>query len=355
MMSRTNVMWQRLILPLDSSIEKAIQVLNETGLKIILVTKESGAFVGTISDGDIRRGLLRGLNLQSSIDTVINRDALVVTPYVNRERILEMMMTSKVQQIPIIDEKMYVVGLHLWDEMDEVAIRDNYVVIMAGGKGKRLMPLTSDVPKPMILLGEKPILEHIINRAKSDGFLNFKIAIGYLGDVIESYFKDGSNFGVSIEYIREDNPLGTIGALSIIDSTPTLPFIVTNSDLVTKIKFSDLLDFHVSNSATASMAIVPHELQNPYGVVKTSGLDVIGFEEKPIVKSFVNAGVYAFSPGALSELNYGEHCDAPTLFDRIRIAGLRTLAFPVHEDWKDIGLPNELSEAILQTNKEFPK
>ena len=265
------------------------------------------------------------------------------------------MLSSKIQQIPIVNEKQQVVGLHLWNEMRDVAKRENYVVVMAGGRGERLMPLTSNVPKPMILLGGKPILEHIIIHAKSDGFVNFKIAIGYLGNQIESYFQDGSNFGVSIEYIRETNPLGTIGALSILDSSPTLPFIVTNSDLVTKIKFSDLLDFHVNNLATASMAIVPHELQNPYGVVKTSGMEIIGFEEKPIIKSFVNAGVYALSPRALSELSHNEPCDAPTLFDRIRISGFKTLAFPIHEDWKDIGLPNELSEAILRNSNESPK
>jgi NDP-sugar pyrophosphorylase family protein len=173
--------------------------------------------------------------------------------------------------------------------------------------------------------------------------------------VIEAYFKDGSNFGVNIEYIRETHPLGTIGALSIMDPIHTSPFIVTNGDLVTKIRFSDLLDFHINNSSAASMAIVSHELQNPYGVVKTSGLEIIGFEEKPIVRSFVNAGVYAFSPSALSVLNFNEHCDTPTLFERIRKLGLPTLAFPIHEDWKDIGLPDDLSEIILQTNGERPE
>ena len=348
MKSGKEQLWRQVILPQNSNVGSAIQVLNEIALKIVLVTDDKGILIGTISDGDIRRGLLRGLDLTSQIDTIIHRDALVVPAQLERRIVIQMMIANKIQQIPIVDEDMRVIGLHLWDEMRTVASRDNYMVIMAGGKGKRLFPLTANTPKPMLLIAGKPILEHIIYRAKSEGFNNFIIAVNYLGKVIEDYFEDGRKFGVNIQYIRESTPLGTIGALSLLEPKPDLPFILTNGDLMTSIKFSELLDFHIQNEAIASMAIALHEWQHPYGIVKTQGMEIVGFEEKPVMKSYINTGVYALSPEALQELAVDEYCDTPSLFERLKMSGYRTLAFPIHEEWKDVGLPSDLSDAMFE-------
>jgi NDP-sugar pyrophosphorylase family protein len=208
-----------------------------------------------------------------------------------------------------------------------------------------LRPFTENCPKPLVTVAGKPMLAHIIERGKVEGFSDFVLAIHYLGHMIEEYFGDGSRFGVRIEYLREDAPLGTAGALSLLATRPAEPFVVMNGDVVTDIHYADLLDFHSRHEASATMAVRTHEWQHPYGVVQTRGVDIIGFEEKPIAKSHINAGVYVLSPEALGELAYGAVCDMPTLFERLHAGARRTVAYPMHEPWLDVGRPDDLEKA----------
>ena len=208
-MKAVEPLWPRAILPINSNIEQAIHVLNEASLRIVLITDVTGVLVGTVSDGDIRRGLLKGLGLASPIESIIHYDALVVPPELSRDLVVKLMTANKIQQIPIVDDKLHVVGLHLWDEISVPSARSNMMVIMAGGKGTRLHPQTENCPKPLLLVAGKPILEHIIDRAKVEGFSHFVLAIYHLGHMIEEYFGDGERFGVEIEYLREESPLGT--------------------------------------------------------------------------------------------------------------------------------------------------
>lgn len=201
--------WKDLLITLDSTISDAIEVLNKFGMKIVIVVDEKKVLLGTITDGDIRKGLLRGISLKDSVDKVIHKEALVVPQDMNREMVLQLMLSNKVQQIPIVDIDNKVSGIHFWDEMHEVSTRSNFMIIMAGGLGTRLRPETATTPKPMLRVDGKPILQHIIENAKADGFSNFIIAVYYLGNLIEDYFKDGSELGVKIEYIKESEPLGT--------------------------------------------------------------------------------------------------------------------------------------------------
>ena len=189
------------------------------------------------------------------------------------------------------------------------------------------------------------MLHHIIERARDEGFRNFLLSVNYLSHVIEDYFGDGSFLGVDIKYVHEDTPLGTAGALSFIEGLVDAPFIVTNGDVITEIKYADLLDFHKKHSSLATMAIRQHEWQNPFGVVQTDGLNVVGFEEKPVVRSYINAGVYALSPEALKELNHGEFCDMPTLFKRLQANSSKIIAYPIHEPWVDVGRRDDLFAA----------
>jgi len=337
--------WRRAILPVDSNIEQVIRILNEVALKIVLVTDANGVLVGTISDGDIRRGLLKGLNIGSSIESIIHHGPIVVSLEVSRELVRKMMVANKIQQIPIVDENMHVIGLHLWDEINEPSQRSNTIVIMAGGKGSRLHPETENCPKPMLPIAGKPILEHIINRAKSEGFSHFILAIYHLGYMIQDYFGSGQEFGVKIDYLRETSPLGTAGALSLLDPIPNSAFIVTNGDVITDVKFGELLEFHHENGASATMAVRMHEWQNPFGVVKTQGIEITSYEEKPISRSYINAGVYVIEPSFLALLNKSERYDMPTLFESIQRKGERVIAFPIHETWLDIGSPEDLKFA----------
>ena len=206
-------LWRRAILPAHATIEQAIRNLDQVAIKIILVVNDAGALEGTISDGDIRRGLLKGLDLASPIAGIIHHNPLVVPPEMGRELVMQLMVANKILQIPVIDERRHVAGLHLWDEITTPRVRPNPMVIMAGGMGTRLRPHTEDCPKPMLPVAGKPMLEHIIERARSEGFSHFVLAIHYLGHVIEKYFGYGERLGVRIEYLREQPPLGTAGSV----------------------------------------------------------------------------------------------------------------------------------------------
>jgi dTDP-glucose pyrophosphorylase len=337
--------WRKALLPLDSTLRDVIANMNMSSLRIVLIVNTRDELEGTISDGDIRRGLLKGLDIDSPIETVIHRGALVVPPNMSRDMVLQLMVANKIQQIPVVDEQQRIIGLHVWDEITTPPSRSNRVVIMAGGKGTRLRPFTENCPKPLVTVAGKPMLEHIIERAKLEGFTDFVLAIHYLGHMIVDHFEDGSRFGVRIEYLREDSPLGTAGALSLLQPRPDEPFVVTNGDVVTDIRYGDLLDFHIRHEASATMAVRTHEWQHPYGVVHTSGLDITGFEEKPIARSHINAGVYVLSQSALDELELHMPCDMPTLFERLQSRSLRTVAYPMHEPWLDVGRPGDLEKA----------
>lgn len=337
--------WRRALLPAEATVQDAIRNLDDTGLQIAIVVSPEGTLLGTVTDGDIRRGLLRGQDMRSSIASIMFDDPLVVPPQLGRETVLQLMQANKVHQLPVVDERRCVLGLHLWDELLVPAQRPNLIVIMAGGQGTRLRPHTENCPKPMLPVGGKPILEHIIERARSGGFNRFLIATHYLGHMIADHFGDGSKWDVGIEYLMEPTPLGTCGAISLLSERPEAPFIVTNGDVLTDVNFGELLDFHIRHSALATMAVRQHEWQHPFGVVRTKGVDIVGFDEKPIARTHINAGIYALDPEAVDVLNPGEHCNMPTLFIRLQERGKRTIVYPMHEPWLDVGRPDDLERA----------
>lgn len=337
--------WRRAVLPPTATLQDAIQNLNEVSIKIVLVVNAKGELEGTISDGDIRRGLLRGLTLSSPITDVVKRNPLVVPDGVGPKLVLQLMVANKIQQIPVVDAFNHPVGLHLWDDITAPTERPNLMVIMAGGMGTRLRPHTECCPKPMLPVAGKPMLEHIIDRAKLEGFSHVVLAIHYLGHMIEEHFGDGSRMDLRIDYLKEDSPLGTAGALSLLNPRPELPFVVTNGDVITDIRYGELLDFHARHDAAATMAVRVHEWQHPFGVVRMKGVEIVGFEEKPIARSYINAGVYALSPSTLDSLQVHQHCDMPTLFEQIQTLGHRTVAYPMHEPWLDVGRPDDLARA----------
>jgi dTDP-glucose pyrophosphorylase len=345
MANLSNEIWRLAMLPRDATIGQAAKCLNDIPTRIVLVTDNLGVLEGTVSDGDIRRGLLKGFDLASPISAVLHKDALVVTPDINRGLVMQLMAANKIYQVPIVDDSRRVVGLYLWEDITRRQERPNLFVIMAGGKGVRLRPYTENCPKPMLQVAGKPILEHIIDRAKLEGFVKFALAINYLGHVIEDYFSDGERLGVQITYLRERSPLGTAGALGLINPTPDDSFLVTNGDVIADIRYSELLDFHSQQSADATMAVRAYEWQHPFGVVKTRGNEIIGFEEKPIVRTHINAGVYALQPSTLQRLEPDLACDMPTMFSRVRESGGKTVVFPMHESWLDIGRPDDLKQA----------
>ncbi len=346
-MNSTEQIWRKAILPAHATIQQVISNLDHVAIKIVLVVNEEGELQGTISDGDIRRGLLKGLDLNSPITNVIHRNALVVPPEMTRETVMQLMVANKIQQIPAVDERRRVVGLHLWDEIATPPVRPNLMVIMAGGMGTRLRPHTENCPKPLLLVAGKPMLEHIIESAKLEGFSHFVLAIHYLGQMIEDHFGNGERMGVQIDYLREQSPLGTAGALGLLNPRPEVAFVVTNGDVITDIHYGELLDFHMRHNAAATMAVRVHEWQHPFGVVQTQGVEIVGFEEKPVARTHINAGVYALDPDALNVLACDARCDMPTLFERLQAQAKRTVAYPMHEPWLDVGRPDDLVAAKI--------
>ena len=333
------------ILNVESTVRDAITSLELSGLQVVIVVGHDSILLGMITDGDIRRGFMRGHDLDSRVENIMATSPLVVDISTPRHEAVKLMIEHKIHHIPVVDGDFRFVDIHLLDDTYAADEFENTVVIMAGGFGKRLMPHTKDRPKPMLPINGKPMLEHILVRAIAQGFSNFVISVFYLPHVIKDYFKNGEAWNISISYIQEQSPLGTAGALSLMPEKPKLPLIVTNGDLLTNIGYKEILAHHSKVGSKATMAVRDHVIQNPFGVVRTEGFSITGFEEKPVYRSLINAGVYVLDPLALEALPKGGACDMPTLFERLLETGHSTAVFPMHENWLDVGRPDDLELA----------
>ena len=347
----TSQHWKQSLIGETVTLQDAIRNLDQTGFQIALIVDEENTLIGTLTDGDIRRGLLNGMGLTQPVSSIVHRDPLVVPPQMSRDMVLTLMRANAIHHLPVVDSTRKVVGLHLIDKLISPKQREATMIVMAGGKGTRLRPHTENCPKPMLPVAGKPMLEHIVERARDEGFSRFVFAVHYLAEQIEEYFGTGKQWEVQIEYLREESPLGTAGAIALMEGKLAGPFVVTNGDVLTDIRYGDLLDFHQRNDAAATMAVRLHEWQHPYGVVRTKGIDILGFEEKPVSRTHINAGVYALDAEAVKHLTPGQYCDMPELFSRIQQDGLRTIVYPMHEPWLDVGRPADYQEANGMSEK----
>ena len=332
-------------LEFDANIADAISSLEVSGLQIVIVVDKASTVIGIITDGDIRRGFMKGCNLNTAVKDIMTASPLIVDSSIQRHEAIKIMMEHKIHHIPVLDADSHLIDIFLLDELHKKYKHENTLVIMAGGFGKRLMPHTKNCPKPMLPIKGKPMLEHIIVRAIAQGFSNFIISVFYLPDVIKDYFKNGEAWDVKISYLQEETPLGTAGALSLISEKHIHPIIVINGDLLTDIGYKEILDHHKKLDSRATMAVRDHEIQNPFGVVNAESFNITGFEEKPIYRSLINAGIYVLDPIALEYLQEGNSCDMPTLFKRLLDAEQHTSVFPMHESWIDVGRPEDLQLA----------
>ena len=340
--------WQKCVLNEESTVGEVIHNLNETSARIVLIVNSQRKFLGIVVDGDIRRGILNGVKLTDRVAEIINQKPITVSREFTRIDALAIMKTLQVLHIPIIDVDNRLIGVHFSNEIPSRESCENLFVIMAGGFGRRMGSLTTKTPKPMLEIAGKPILEHLIVRAKNTGFRNFVIATHYLAEVIENYFGDGSRLGVHVEYLRETEPLGTAGAIRNIQPAPTIPFLVSNADLVSNVDFAALLDFHQTQMCDATMAVRKHQWQNPFGVVNIVDGQINEIIEKPIIESNINAGVFVFNPAIVKTIGDGEFCDMPTLLQRLIMEKKKVFAFPLHEEWADIGHKLDLESVRLQ-------
>lgn len=329
--------WTKTLIRPEQSIRAALQTINDSALQIALVVDDKMKLLGTVTDGDVRRGILRGLSLEHPVKDVMNPNPVVAHSEVSHEDIVTLMRSKKLRHIPIVDKHGRIVDLFMLDEVMYPSLKENFVVIMAGGLGTRLRPLTENVPKPMLDVGGKPLLETIIQSVSQYGFKNFYLAVNYKKEMIMDYFGDGKRFGVNICYLEEEQPLGTAGALSLLPQKPTQPFIVMNGDLLTKIHFAQLLDFHREHQAIGTMCVRSYEYQVPYGVVRFNNYRFEMIEEKPVYRYFVNAGIYVLDPKALEWIPGQTFFDMPDLFQILSKTHHHVAVFPIREYWLDIG------------------
>jgi len=328
-----------------TSIREAMEKIDEGGIKIALVTDDNLTLLGTISDGDIRRAILKGINLDDSIVNIYNTNPIKAYADTPVTKLKKLARHHNILRIPIVDDEEKLICLELVEEMSISSTKPNKVILMVGGLGTRLRPLTDNTPKPMLHVGGKPILETIIERFAIYGFVNIVMCIGYKSHVIQDYFGDGSSFGVNIEYILEDKRMGTAGALSLLKEKLTDPFFVMNGDLLTNVNFDHLCDYHIENHSKATMCVREYDFQVPFGVVNLKGHNIASIEEKPVHNFFVSAGIYMLNPGCIDMIPNDEFYDMPTLFEKMIAQEDNVISFPLREYWLDIGRIEEYKKA----------
>jgi dTDP-glucose pyrophosphorylase len=329
----------------DASLLDTIAAISKGTKQIALVIDDAGVLLGTVTDGDIRRGLLRGLDMKALVTEVMNPNPTTASLGDDAQTVMVEQLDRMIHSVPVIDGSGKVVGLFTDADLvtpDEITTP---VVLMAGGKGVRLYPLTKDVPKPMLKIGDMPIIEIILRKLKSQGFKNVFISVNYLGNIIEEHIKDGAWLGLNVTYLHESQPLGTAGALGQLNGKLNEAFIVMNSDLLTNCDFRQVIRFHKKTRAKGTLGVREYSFQIPYGVVNINGTEVESISEKPLHRSMVSAGIYALDPWALSLVPADEYCDMPTLLDKIKAEGQKVSAFPIHESWLDIGRHDDLNDA----------
>ena len=337
----------------DATVRSAMQRLDQGRQQIVLVVDGDGRLKATVTDGDIRRGLLGGASLDDPIANVMHTSPTTVSAEDDPDAVRGLIRQRKLKQIPVIDADGRLVDLLIADDLFGLTPKETRVVLMAGGLGTRLRPLTETVPKPMLPVGGRPLLEQIVGEFANQGFQRFSISVNYKKEMVQDHFGDGSAYGVSIDYIEETESMGTAGALSLMTEAPTSPIIVMNGDVLVSLNFATLLDHHRATEASATMVVREYTHQIPYGVVRTQGDYMTDIVEKPVERYFVNAGIYVISPEAVATIPTGQPKDMPSLFEDINTAGQKVAVFPLRDYWRDIGQIQDLEAARSEFESVF--
>lgn len=329
----------------EATVRDTIQLLDANRRQIALVMDDADRLLGVVTDGDIRRGMLRGVTLDSPVGEIMNASPRTGTP---REPVRDLMALMKrygIHHVPLLSPEGAVTGVFTLDDAMKPVEHSTPIVLMAGGKGTRLGALTRDTPKPMLEVEGTPLLELILRNLRAQGFSDIHISVNYLAHVITDYFGDGSALDMRIRYLHEDEPLGTAGALAALDGEIAEPFVVMNSDLLTRVSLPEMVSFHAKLGAKGTLGVREHLVDIPFGVVELDGSIVTAMVEKPTHRSLVNTGIYVLDPVALTFLERDRYADMPTLLGRLMEAGHDVAAFPIHESWLDVGRPDDLSRA----------
>jgi dTDP-glucose pyrophosphorylase len=347
--------WEKTIISPNTPILGAMRIIDTSSMQISLVVDAQDRLVGVITDGDIRRGILKGIALDQPVHLIMNQKFTWLPLGASLEEVLSLMKLKDLRQIPIVDDRGRVMDLKILEDLIKPVPRDNWVVLMAGGLGTRLRPFTDECPKPLLKVGDKPLLETILENFMAYDFHKFYIAVNYKAEMIEAYLGNGSRWGITIEYLREAQRLGTAGALGLLPEKPAQAVIVMNGDVLSNINLQHLLDFHQSHAATASMCVWDYHVKVPYGVIKTDQHRLISIDEKPVQRFFVNAGIYVLEPEVLDFIPQNTKWDMTDLFAALIHKGYETAAFPIREYWMDIGGLDDFEQANGEYHEIFDK
>ena len=345
--------WERTLVRPETTLREAMETIDKVGCQMALVVGPDRHLLGTLSDGDARRGLLKGLGMDDKVTAAMHVDPTCAKVGESRHSILATMRRLGLHQVPVIDDQGRVVGLEVLDDFLSASVRDHWVVIMAGGLGSRLDELTRETPKPMLKVGSRPLLQTILRGYADHGFRRFYFAVNYKAEQIEAYFGDGGALGVEIRYLREQQRMGTAGALSLLPDRPSEPIIVTNADLLTKDNHGYMVDRHVESGADATMAVRDYEMQVPFGVVRERDGRIEAIQEKPVQHFVVNAGMYVLSPHVLDLVPSGQFFDMPSLFEAMARRGMRARCHHIDGYWLDIGRLPDYERANLDFMEFF--
>ena len=339
----------------SDNILTAIRKIEKNGHQIVIVQNNDGQALGWVSDGDVRRALIDGVSLESSVETIMNKNFIFATANQSLEEMTSMMNTYDIARMPVLDDLKRPVFLLVKISDHAKAKNSIPVCLMAGGLGTRLKPLTDNYPKPMLKIGEKPILEHIILQLKDQSFYNFYISINYKGNVIKEYFGDGSHLGVNISYINEKKRLGTAGSLSLLNISEFSKLLVMNGDLLTQTDFNALIEYHETSNAVATMCCRNHSVEIPFGVIRVEDTKVVDIEEKPKEQFLINSGIYVLNNNAVEQIPYNKFYDMPDLFLKLIRKNIPVSYHISNENWIDIGRHSDLEFAKSTMKNSAPK
>lgn len=337
-----------LLIDQELKIIDAMELIGRTSARILIVVDNEKRLIGTLTDGDIRRAIIDDIDKDSPVSKVMRKDPVSAKHNASKKELINLMSERNLLAIPIVDENKRITGLETLLDLTIIKELPNNALIMAGGFGKRLMPLTSSKPKPLLSIEDGPLLEKLIENLSASGFKQITIAIHYKSEMIKDYFQDGSKWGIDIDYIEEIEPLGTGGAIKLLNKSKidNLPFLVLNADLVTKVDFKSLLESHIGSSAFATICASQYEQTVPYGVLRINESSLIGIDEKPKEKFFINAGIYVINPELMTDINsFDDKFDMTDLFQYLLQNNKPVSVFPIHEYWIDVGEMTHFNQA----------
>jgi dTDP-glucose pyrophosphorylase/CBS domain-containing protein len=331
------------ILP-TTSIADAIAALDRAGTGALVLCTVDQVLCGILTDGDVRRAILQGKAMQDGCETIANRKPVLATRPILAGEALHLMNHHDINHLPVVDAENRIVELLLRKDLVPHVFMDLPAVIMAGGYGKRLLPLTESIPKPMLPVGDRPLLELTIQQLRRSGIRDVNVTTHYLADSIVSHFGDGENFGVRLNYLKENHPMGTAGGLKQLKRADG-PFLVINGDILTGVPFQEMLAYHRKHGAMLTVGVRKYEMQVPFGVVQCEGVRITKLQEKPSFNFFINAGMYLLEPSACDYIPEGRPFDMTDLMEKLLEAGRPVVGFPIIEYWLDIGKQEDYQKA----------